>query len=101
MRSKSSPGADLGYAQLEDINSDSDYSDYEEEPVASLDPKAQQDQAKAPHGGWGGYRSDQGQYGSQRSFRGSRRHVGDQRTLKVLEGGVVEQEMKGIGGIDV
>ena len=82
VRSKSSPGADLGYAQLEDINSDSDYSDYEEEPVASLDPKTQQDQAKAPQGSRGGYRSDQGQYGSQRSFRGSRRHFGDQRTSR-------------------
>ena len=72
-RSKNSPNADLGYSQLEDINSGSDFSDFEEEPAPSSE-KVQQDQAKPPQT----YRVDQYRP-PPRSFRGSRRHVGGEQ----------------------
>ena len=76
---KDSPSIDLGYSQLEDINSDSDYSDFEEEPASSSEVKAQQDQTKLPPGSQA-YRSDQEQYRQPRSFRGHRRQAGGRGT---------------------
>ena len=73
-RSKNSPNPELGYSQLEDIDSSLDFSDLDEEPASSNEKVQQQDQTKPPQGSQAYNKADQ--YRLQRSFRGSRHRGG-------------------------